>query len=284
MSSFAGVVVLYHPEADICRNIQTYVSELDILYILDNTENPSDNFSILDKIIKLQNVKYFPFYENKGLSYALNFALKKVQKEGYTYLLTMDQDSCFPGKEFFKYKTNIIHAENDRKFDNVAIFSVNYSGLKEAENLRGVHEVIAAITSGSILKVRLTEKIGYFDENLFIDEVDDEYCYRARLLGYKIIMYCDIKLTHHLGNPKKYCILGYRFTVLNHGAIRKYYISRNRLYVAKKYKCIRKYYIMSLAKMFIKILFFEKNKFTKIVFMVNGIYDFISNKYGKYTN
>ena len=93
----------------------------------------------------MPNVEYVPFRENKGLSYALNFALDNAQE--YTYLLTMDQDSCFVEENFLQYKRNIIQLENDGRFSDVAIFAVNYSGLKEAENAHGIYEVMAAITS-----------------------------------------------------------------------------------------------------------------------------------------
>lgn len=278
MSSFAGVVVLYHPNESVCDNIRSYVNELDILYVLDNTENPDVNG--IEQILTLPNVEYVPFRENKGLSYALNFALDNAQE--YTYLLTMDQDSCFVEENFLQYKRNIIQLENDGRFSDVAIFAVNYSGLKEAENAHGIYEVMAAITSGSILKIQLAKRIGNFDDNLFIDEVDNEYCYRTRKLGYKVVMNYDIKLVHHLGNPQKYCIFGYNFTILNHSPIRKYYIFRNRLYVAKKYKTVRTYCAISLVKIFIKVLFFESDKFAKFRYMFKGIQDFLLNRYGKY--
>lgn len=36
----AGVVVLYHPDESVLQNIQSYLSDLDKLYVIDNSENP----------------------------------------------------------------------------------------------------------------------------------------------------------------------------------------------------------------------------------------------------
>lgn len=270
-----GVVVLYHPDEETYANICTYLPNLEVLYALDNTENPEPG--IAHKIAELPNVKYIPFHDNKGLSYALNYALN--QANGQTFLLTMDQDSAFPPYMLDRYISSISDMANR---DDIAMFAVNYTGLKEAKNLHGSHFVKAAITSGSMVNVDIARKIGGFDENLFIDEVDDEFCYRAGENGFKILLMSDIKLTHHLGNPRQYNILGYRFTVLNHSPIRKYYIVRNRLYVAQKYPFIRRYYEQALIKMFVKVLFFESDKLAKLKLMLEGIRDFHHHCFGKY--
>ena len=36
------------------------------------------------------------------------------------------------------------------------------------------------MTSGNLLNLKIAEKIGDFEEKLFIDEVDHDYCYRIR--------------------------------------------------------------------------------------------------------
>lgn len=62
---------------------------------------------------------------------------------------------------------------------------------------------------------------------------------------------------------------------MNHSPIRKYYIVRNRLYVAQKYPFIRRYYEQALIKMFVKVLFFESDKLAKLKLMLEGIRIFI---------
>lgn len=39
----AGVVILYHPDKKVFENIEQYRDALDILFVLDNTENPSES-------------------------------------------------------------------------------------------------------------------------------------------------------------------------------------------------------------------------------------------------
>lgn len=61
----------------------------------------------------------------------------------------------------------------------------------------------ALITSGTLLNLSLFQKIGGFDENLFIDAVDHEYTIKSLLTGYKIIQFPCIQLTHQIGTLVK---------------------------------------------------------------------------------
>lgn len=276
----AGVVILYHPDTDVWHNIQSYISSVEKLYVLDNTEQPDS--SVVNQLKEDPKIQYIAFYENRGIAYALNYALTKAQSDGYTFLLTMDQDSSFIKATMDVYLRIIKKNQSDFIFKDVIMYAVTYTGLREAECWSGFKYVLTAITSGSVLNIDLAKKIGAFDENLFIDEVDDEFCYRSNKFGYKILLCCDIKLTHHLGNPKRYNFFGYKFTVLNHGPIRKYYIVRNRLYVSAQYPEIKRYYILSIFKMFIKVMLFENNKLMKIKYMFKGIKDYKMKNLGKY--
>lgn len=46
----AGVVILYNPEENVYANIMTYIDSLDILYIVDNSED--EKINIIEKIKK----------------------------------------------------------------------------------------------------------------------------------------------------------------------------------------------------------------------------------------
>lgn len=148
----AGVVVLYHPDEETYANIRTYLPHLEVLYALDNTENPEPGIS--HKIADLPHVKYIPFHDNKGLSFALNYALNQV--DGQTFLLTMDQDSAFPTHMLARYISSIRDMTNR---DDIAMFAVNYTGLKEAENLHGSH------FRKSSDYIRLHSQCGYCPKN-----------------------------------------------------------------------------------------------------------------------
>lgn len=86
----AGIITLYHPDKKVLSNIETFLNQLDILYVLDNTENPDISTKVM--FSEIQKVKYKAFGDNMGIAYAMNYALKAA--EGYDFLLIMDQDWC----------------------------------------------------------------------------------------------------------------------------------------------------------------------------------------------
>lgn len=275
----AGVVVLYHPNEEVIENIKSYICDLNILYIIDNTEAPNTIFKEkLDQVLSCVNNKYIyiAWNDNKGVSYALNRALEYCKKD--KYLLTMDQDSRFPKGMLIKYKKNIEKLRCDR----IAMYTVNYTGLNAEEKSLSPYEVKLAITSGSILNVTIAKQLESFDENLFIDEVDSEFCYRAQKNGYKVIVFPDIIMHHQVGNPNKHKILWRTYNVFNHSPIRKYYILRNRLYVMKKYPDRIGFLTIETIKMIIKVLLAEKEKKKNFKYMYWGITDALKNVMGKF--
>lgn len=270
----AGTVILYNPSYEVIDNILSYLDGVDILYVLDNSENK--NLKITNKLKEMSKVYYVAFAENKGISFALNYAIELAQ--AYEFLLTMDQDSKFKQGEIYIYKTKI--EELNIQKSEIAIYTINH--MKEKIQVSNKFEYVNdTITSGSIIDIGIAQKVGKFDLNLFIDQVDLEYCYRVRKQGYKIIMFYDLFLIHNLGDPVQYNIFKYSFQVTNHNYLRRYYMMRNMLYVMKMYNDIRKSYIIDIFKMLIKILLFEDDKLKKLYYIGLGINDYIYNKFGK---
>lgn len=95
-----ALVTLYYPPAHITDNLLTYAEDVDGLFVWDNTPGGSNyQFpeSISHKIVRLRQG------ENTGIGKALNAAAMFALDNGYTYLLTMDQDSAFTASTFKDY-------------------------------------------------------------------------------------------------------------------------------------------------------------------------------------
>ena len=85
----AGVVVLYNPTEDVLDNIESYLCDIDRLYIIDNSIESHQN------MFKDSKITYIPLMQNKGIAYALNEGAKHAIEDSFEYLLTLDQDSSF---------------------------------------------------------------------------------------------------------------------------------------------------------------------------------------------
>ena len=128
---FAGVVVWYNPSSDDKENINTYLEFLDKLFIIYNNENKNEIG------INSKKINYIFNNDNIGVAKALNDAAKMAIKDGYEWLLTMDQDTKMNKKCFdkFKYvldnmdtsKIGIITPWHKSKLDTIKL--LNYSAL-----------------------------------------------------------------------------------------------------------------------------------------------------------
>lgn len=273
----AGCVILYNPDKDVIRNIESYIKYLDRLYIVDNQNGEI----ITDELKnKYSNVEIIRHSENMGIAYSLNKVLKICQNK-YTYLLTMDQDSYFINNtiKFFK---NIFTVYDWEKTLGISPVILDESNNKIAET-----NPYAVITSGNIVFIENAIKIGGYNEALFIDEVDNEFCYRGYLSGYESIkLKSTIYMRHCIGEPISIKLFGKLYHPMNHNYIRTYYIIRNRLYVYFKYHKIDEYifyyyYIRSTIRLIIGKMFFEKDKARKLKSIYLGIKDYINKNMGK---
>lgn len=273
----SGAVTLYHPNEKVLKNIFTYLKFLNTLYVLDNSEEI--NPIIQKKLKSYPNVRYIAFHDNKGIAAAFNYVLEsRINTE---WLLTMDQDSYFDSGMVKRY-FDLIN-ENKLHREKVAIYSLNYTGLKYRRSSSTIVEVDDAITSGSVLNVKIAREIGAFDENLFIDEVDFDYCHRIKKCGYKIFLMPNITMHHTIGNPRTHRLLWKKYISGNHAPLRKYYMVRNCYYMAHKFREKKWHYYFKIIKIFIKVGLGEENKKNKFKFMIHGIQDAKRGIMGKFS-
>jgi len=265
-----GCVILYNPEInELLYNISTYIKYINLLIIFDNstdTINNSKNKAIVES--QFNNIIYLTFNENKGIAYALNYAAEYAIERKNEFLLMMDQDSYFPNNCFKNYLEYI------KEQDEIALFCPMYPG--ESINSKQVY------TSGSILKLDKFNYVGKFDEKLFIDEVDGDYTYRLLKNGLKIKKVTNINIEHKLGNKISKTIYNKTFYSDNHNALRKYYISRNRIYLMLRRPRLFNVYIKDSIKKFICFIIVENQKMIKAKMIFLGIVHGIIGKMGKY--
>lgn len=228
----AGVVILYYPEETAIKNIQSYLPYLDKLYIADNTEY--ERSEVASYFQNDNKVQLLHDGNNKGIAKRLNEAATLALEEKHNWLLTMDQDSFFEDQVLQDY---LLCAGSYLHKDRTAMFGVTYGAKEDITDCNPV-EKNKLITSGSFLNLRLFSEIGGFEEKLFIDEVDHEYCYRARLKNYLIVQFQNIFLHHSLGATSQHKSLK-NMKLSNrslHSPQRMYYMVRNFFYVNHLFK------------------------------------------------
>lgn len=268
-----GVVVWYNPGIQEINNIKSYLHKLDKLFVVDNSiEN---NEQLLSNLENSCTIEYISNGDNLGIAKALNIGCKNAIKQGYDWILTMDQDSEFEGMMIEKYINNV--EDMIEKDNSIAIFAPICCEIKDQKS----GYLNRVITSGNILNLSVYKNVNGFDDDLFIDEVDHDLCFKLIKKGYRIYQFVDIKLKHKLGDPKKIKILNKSFTVMNHNYIRKYYIVRNKCMIRKRYPEYTQHYTKYNIKDFIGVILGEEDKLRKIRYMLKGYIDYKKNKLGK---
>lgn len=278
MDRIAGVTILYYPNQTTIENILSYYDDVDELFVMDNS--PEENISI--KQLSNTTLHYFHDGENRGIAERLNQSVKLATEKGFEWLLTMDQDSYFERGVLKEYKKQIEKYSNN---DFTAVFGVNYSTTNEKTITYS--EVPLLITSGSIINLDIAKHLGLFDENLFIDEVDSEYCYRARINHFKIIECSQVFLHHILGEMQMGRSLksGKLTPRRLHAPIRIYYMVRNYFYVRKKLPLIpvaeQKEMRRGLLVRIKNNLIYNAKRWQVLKYILKGYFDFKNNKMGK---
>lgn len=263
-----GVVVWYNPGEEEVSNIKTYLNYVDRVIVVDNSSN--NNSYLLNGINKID---YIANNENLGIAKALNIGCDKSIEYGYKYALTMDQDSRFD-EDMIKKFINLFH-EKTKVDKSIAIFAPL---TDNSENGGYVNKII---TSGNILDLNAFKSVNGFDDDLFIDEVDFDLCFKLLKNNYKLYRFKEIRLNHKLGNKKEIKILNKKISTMNHSYIRKYYIIRNRFIMRSRYPEFTNGYLKDTIKYVIKVILIESEKYKKCRYILKGYFDYRKNILGK---
>ncbi|MBT8390612.1 MAG: glycosyltransferase family 2 protein [Ignavibacteria bacterium] len=278
MNSVAAVIILYNPDKSIIANLESCRKQVDKLFVVDNSEGLEETRI---KIETGPDIEIFSHNENLGVATALNIAAKQALKDEFDYLLTLDQDTLIPEDLVSKLLFTI---QSDKMAAIAAPFysNINYD-LKPLQKDLSLPLVVP--TSANLLNLIAFREVGNFNDNLFIDYVDFDFCMRLKLMGYKILQNNSIVVKHSVGNLVKDNFLGFKFYTTNHPPLRLYYRTRNRFYLRKTYKSyfpdfFRKD-LVNLLKQLVKMILVEKNKFQKLKMIVLGYRHYKTGQLGK---
>jgi rhamnosyltransferase len=231
----AAVIILYHPREELLTNIRSYYDDVEEIYIFDNSERATE---FKDQLQQLTKVTYFHDGVNEGLPKRLNQGVDLLLKKEYDWILTLDQDTIFPHGTFKTYLKCFEHYQDKHR---VAAFGPKFS-FKDMEKDEVCKPTVVdrVITSGMLLNVNAYTKIGGFDEALFIDLVDDDFCIAAKKHGFVIVEFSNVYVTHKLGEQVYRASIKSLYLVKKkkqvHSALRCYYMYRNVHYLNEKYK------------------------------------------------
>lgn len=279
MMEIVAGIVLYNPDIKrLEENVLSINAQVERLYFFDNgSKNIGDIHRVLDG---LPHVELICSRTNVGVATALNTLVEIAEKDGYGWMVTLDQDSVAPPNLITEYQKYLRVAGVgmlcckiiDRNFGERAY---------DKERDKGVEFVPLCITSASAVNINAWKRVGGFCEEMFIDAVDFDICMSLCESGYKILKINDIRLLHEVGRSRKVRLLGKEELVFNHSPLRCYYMIRNSFLLGKRHHQLFRRIGLAV-KRIILINIYEKNRWNKNKMMFQGIFHALIGRYGKY--
>lgn len=252
-----AVVVTHHPDRHTLEPLLHALSaQCRAVVVVDNASPAASQDWLAAWAQAGEACHFLPQAANLGIGAAQNLGVAQVRALGLSHVLLSDQDSlpapdmvekllaastaC--GQPLALAAPVFVPLEQLSGTGNGAASAADGHFLAQADGafrrvscpVDGVREVDVAIASGSLLPLAVVDAVGAFDESLFIDAVDTEWCLRARTLGYVILAVGSARLGHCLGDASRRIWLpgGWRRVPI-HAPQRTYTITRNNLRICR---------------------------------------------------
>lgn len=252
--------------------------QVSLVVIVDNA---SCNLDSIQDISDAFGALILTNSENAGIAKALNEGMQYLTDQSYEWVLTLDQDSVIEEG----LVAELMECALSDKQCGISCPEIDYVGWSQkAKKPKTQYEVVkACMTSASMTSTKCWKLVGGFDESYFIDFVDNEFCMKLKLAGFKVIRNHNATLSHMLGTSKELNLGVVKLRYSHHAPIRYYYMIRNNIIFVKKYK-VELNYLKELIKIYYIILMgiaVEHNKET-LCYIKRGIEDARSQKMGIY--
>ena len=292
MRNILAVVVCFHPDLKNLQSLSFKLHQEGVCVIWVNN-GPVGSLKAaqtphVTNIIELAH--------NLGVATALNRGFEWALQNGYEAVITFDQDSQPPAGMVGQLSQAWLQAAG--AFSRIAaigpatvdlasgqdMFSFepyNWTRHRFLPSQNKTYVVDHLITSGCLTPCSVWQDVGPMNDSLFIDWVDNEWCARARLKGYTLLMDGGTKMGHSIGEVSR-PILWRRFHL--HAPIRHYYLLRNAIQIAKQSQFDpgwRMHHILYALRVIAASLLLGNQKMSRLSYAWRGLVHGLQGRSGK---
>lgn len=302
-SKVSSITITYNPNINILnRQLFSLKEQVSMIIVVDNCSNNVDDIETL--VDGIENAYLIKLTDNIGIAGAQNQGIALAKSYMMDHIVLFDHDSDVPegfvqglleaeaellNKGFKVGAIGPTFSDADSGYNypvSKFVSSTKYTGFKlervYLDDSNTFSEVYFLIASGCLIRLNVLDDVGVMDQDLFIDNVDLEWCYRARNIGYKVFATSNAHLKHRIGDGSRK-ILGRKISI--HSNLRKYYNIRNNLFLLKydyvplgaKIRCCV-YIPLSIVLGFLD----ADDKFDFLKLQFYAFKDFFSGKQGKF--
>ena len=289
VSNICAIVVTFFPDGQLSERLERIRPQVSKIIIVDNTgaATPATSFEQPGS----KGLEIIHNDKNLGIAQALNQGIQRAMELGYLWIICFDQDTYVHAD--LVENLIAIYLQQPRP-ETIGIIGCNFEDRNIgacpndfSSDEKAFLEVETVITSGSMISAPTFLKAGPFRSDFFIDFVDNEYCLRLRKLGYTVLTSTAPLMSHSLGAATQDFKLGkITFRRSNRSALRRYYMTRNALLVARYYFSVAPRWILGsltgvLVFAVLKIPMERQSKWKKFRATLYGIYDALRGKTGE---
>ena len=280
-SRVCAIVVSYNESKALVSNLALLKNQVEKIIIVDNGSGESTQHD-LNLFIDDPKFLLIRLERNFGIGRALNEGVTVAQKEGFHWILTLDQDSVPDLTMVAKLLCGI----NTFGGNQLGIFTPRILSRPPQNEVATNRVLPYSITSGNFINIKTFEKVGRYNEDYFIDCVDFEFSLRIRENGYQIVEIPQAYMIHNIGISNTHNWITRVLGFSRHVPLRRYYMTRNHFYLITRFW---KYFPLFVLKknisfmlLVFKIVLFEDKKIKNIHMIYCGFIDFFKNRTGNY--
>ncbi len=226
--------------------LTSLASQVDVIVLVDNS--PTFDPNLQSQACSVHpHLVYLPLLNNPGTAGALNQAWALALAHGAQALVSFDQDSL-PCQDAVLQLRQALSKTAQASPPWAALGPVWHDAtsgqaMRILAPIKGWrrHYVVAPdlsvpatqpievdhlISSGSMTSAKAYQSIGPYNEALFLDYVDIEWCLRARALGWRLGVHASSRIQHSIGDHA--IRVGTKMLAV-HSPMRSYCLLRNHL-------------------------------------------------------
>lgn len=230
-----SVIVTYHPTAQVLRRLtSTLLAAGAQVIVVDNTPGGSSAPAGCVAI---------SMGGNAGIAKAQNAGVRRALDEGAEAILFFDQDSTIHDRLVGELTRHLditrpgaigpLYFDERQGFEcpNYVLNGWGFPSKVLSAGRREPYPVDARISSGTLVTAPTFAVAGLFDESLFLDYVDIEWCLRARARHVPILVDPTVEMRHTIGDK---AVQTGPLKVFIDGPVRSYYRMRNALLLLRR--------------------------------------------------
>lgn len=269
----AAVVTTFNAGGAVLPNLVRIAGQVMVVILVDDSGGlfPTNDLDCAE----IKNIIVLRNEGNLGIAVALNRGVAKAEALGFEWVITLDDDTLVS----MTYVDDLCaFIQNGEQLSLGLIALSRRNGKSSVSNdIEGLIFKRNLITSGCLFKIATFQHVGGFDESLFIDLVDFDFCTKLRKTGRVIVLLNKVGMEHRVGNARTVHLLGQEIVVYNHSPFRLYYQMRNVFPFTRKHLlfdpllCL--YLLLDVFRLPIKALFFEQQKLARFYYLAWGLLD-----------